>query len=305
MDLEFHQLDLRYEKLRRRDPRRERQLIASLAEQGQTMPIIVLPADATGRYVVVDGYKRIRAHQRLRLDTVRVTIWELEESEALLLERLMRTAEREGPLEQGWLLVELRTRFGLALEEMSRRFDRSTSWVSRRLALVEELPTEVQEYVRAGAIVAHAAMKCLVPLARANRDDCVRLAAALAGGHASSRQVAELYTGWQAGGRTRELVLADPWLFLRVREEARREEAAAKSPAQLLLDDLGALGGLARRVSRRLGAGLARGLTSEERAEVHRCGAQARRDGDALFARLRKEIPDVRSEHPSRHPEAA
>jgi hypothetical protein len=38
MDLEFHQLDCRYEALRKRDPRKERQLLASLAEHGQLLP---------------------------------------------------------------------------------------------------------------------------------------------------------------------------------------------------------------------------------------------------------------------------
>ena len=47
------------------------------------------------------------------------------------------------------------------------RFDKSESWVSRRLALVSELPEPVQELVRSGGLPAHAAMKHLVPLARA------------------------------------------------------------------------------------------------------------------------------------------
>jgi hypothetical protein len=46
--------------------------------------------------------------------------------------------------------------------------DRSVSWVSRRLGLVTDLPPAVQEQVRLSAIGAHAAMKYLVPLARAN-----------------------------------------------------------------------------------------------------------------------------------------
>ena len=131
MELELGQLELRYERLRRRDPRRERQLVASLAEMGQLLPIVVLAADGAGRHVVVDGYKRVRALGRLRRDTVRATVWELEETEALLLERLMRTAEREGPLEQGWLLCELRTRFGLGLEERHGRLDDHCRGTSR------------------------------------------------------------------------------------------------------------------------------------------------------------------------------
>ena len=41
-DLEFHQLDLRYEGLRVRRPERERRLLASLAERGQQVPIVVI-----------------------------------------------------------------------------------------------------------------------------------------------------------------------------------------------------------------------------------------------------------------------
>ncbi len=42
MQLEFHQLDLRWEHLRVREPRRQRQLLASLAESGQQTHIVVV-----------------------------------------------------------------------------------------------------------------------------------------------------------------------------------------------------------------------------------------------------------------------
>ena len=58
-------------------------------------------------------------------------------------------------------------RFGYSLEELARRFDRSVSWVSRRLALVELLPEAIQQQVREGKIAAQVAMKYLVPVARA------------------------------------------------------------------------------------------------------------------------------------------
>ena len=120
------------------------------------------------RPILLDGYKRVRALERLGRDTVHATEWMLPEPEALLLERLMRTAEGESALEQGWLLRELSERFGLASTEIAKRFDKSPSWVSRRLALVRELPELIQERVRTGHLVAHAAMKHFVPLARAS-----------------------------------------------------------------------------------------------------------------------------------------
>jgi len=173
MELELHQLDLRYAALRRRDRRRERTLLSSLSELGQQAPVVVVEG-TEGRHVLVDGFKRVRALQSLHRDTVNAVAWALAEPEALLLERLMRTAEGESALEQGWLLRELRERFGLSTGELARRFDKSMSWVSRRLALVVELPEAVQELVRNGELAAHAAMKHLVPLARANTEECLQ-----------------------------------------------------------------------------------------------------------------------------------
>ena len=60
MQLEFHQLDRRWEHLRVRHPARQRRLLASLAEAGQQTPIVVVAVEGQAdRYVVIDGYKRI------------------------------------------------------------------------------------------------------------------------------------------------------------------------------------------------------------------------------------------------------
>lgn len=54
MELEFHQLDMRYEQLRVRRPEREKRLLASLAERGQQVPIIVIPlAGEPNRFLVI------------------------------------------------------------------------------------------------------------------------------------------------------------------------------------------------------------------------------------------------------------
>jgi ParB family transcriptional regulator, chromosome partitioning protein len=82
---------------------------------------------------------------------------------------------------------------------MGRRFARSASWVSRRLALVAELPETIQEHVRRGELPAHAAMKHLVPLARANLEACERLVAAIAGKGLTNRQIGQLYAAWCDG----------------------------------------------------------------------------------------------------------
>jgi hypothetical protein len=88
----------------------------------------------------------------------------MSEAEALLLGRTLRSSPQESALEQGWLLPEMEQRFGYSLEQLARRFDRSMSWVSRRLALVELLPESIQQQVCEATLGAQLAMKYLVPV---------------------------------------------------------------------------------------------------------------------------------------------
>jgi ParB family chromosome partitioning protein len=149
MQLEFHQLDRCWEHLRVRHPARQRRLLASLAESGQQSPIVVVAAEGEAdRYIVIDGYKRIAALEQLGRDAVEAVVWPMSEAAAVLLDRSLRLSEHETALEVGWLLAEMEKRFGYSLDELACRFDRSVSWVSRRMALVELLPEAIQQQVR-------------------------------------------------------------------------------------------------------------------------------------------------------------
>ena len=309
MELEFAQLDLRYEGLRARRPERERRLLASLAEAGQQVPVVVVPpseGEAPGRHVLVDGYKRVRALRQLKHDTVTAFVWTLGEAEALLLDRLMRTGETDTALEQGWLLVELAHRFGLSLEELARRFDRSKSWVSRRLGLVAELPATVQEPVRRGELPADAAARYLVPLARANRADCERLVTGIAGRRLSSREVGALYAAYRDGNRTtRERLLADPFLFLRARPDASGRSPATRSPVQQLQEQFERMGQGARGALRLVRERVVERLLPEEQAEASASLWQAEEAVQQLLRLLPEELRrDARREATDGHPGA-
>jgi ParB/RepB/Spo0J family partition protein len=298
--LELHQLDLRYEKLRTHKPEAERKLVGSLAAIGQQVPVVVVRGEGPERFVLVDGYKRVRALRRLGQDLVDVTCWDLGEAEALVLDRLMRTGEGATALEQGWLLHELAGRFELSLDDLGRRFARSTSWVSRRLALVDELPAAIQEHVQRGELPAHAAMKHLVPLARANADACERLVAAIAGKGLTTREIGQLYAAWRDGlPAIRERVLTAPLLFLKARHAVG---ATPDDEGRLLMDDLDMVAAVARRARRRLRHGAFRCLLPPERQEVTRLGAAAHDEMQRLAERLREEEHDARPGAPARDP---
>ena len=178
----------------------------------------------------------------------------MSEAEALLLDRSMRFSPQESALEQGWLLSEMEQRFGYSLEELARRFDRSVSWVSRRLALVELLPETLQQQVREGTLGAQLAMKYLVPVARVNGEDCLRMAAVFLQHRCDTRQAGQLYAAWRDGSRVvRERILAEPGLFLKT----QRQPPATRPAATGLEHDLEMAVAILRRAGR-----LARGSRS-------------------------------------------
>ncbi len=284
MQLEFHQLDRRWEHLRVHRPDRQRRLLASLAAAGQQTPIVVVAlAGEPVRYLVIDGYQRVAALEQLGRDTVEVVVWPLAEPEALVLDRSLRMGERESALEEGWLLAELERRFGYGLDELARCFDRTVSWVSRRLALVELLPETVQQQVRAGAICAHVAMKYLVPMARANAEECQQMAAALAAHRFSTRQAGQLYAAWRAASPSvRRRIVEQPRLFLKTQQPP-------PAPASTeLLRDLEMVAAITRRAGRRL-AGAAAVMDSAECTAV-------RHTIDHAIAQLRRLAAKIRME---------
>src|SRR5260370_12576685 len=99
MQLEFHQLERRWEHLRVRHPARQRRLLASLADSGQQTPIVVVAADGhADRYVVIDGYKRIAALGQLGRATGEAVVWPLRHAPPLLLSRSLRLSAPPDPL---------------------------------------------------------------------------------------------------------------------------------------------------------------------------------------------------------------
>jgi ParB family transcriptional regulator, chromosome partitioning protein len=286
MQLEFHQLDRRWEHLRVREPHRQRRLLASLADSGQQTPIVVVAAGAPDRYLVIDGYKRVAALEQLGQDTVEATVWAMSEAEAVLLSRSLRFSPQESVLEQGWLLAEMEQRFGFGLDELARRFDRSTSWVSRRLALVELLPEAIQQQVREGKLAAQVAMKYLAPVARVNAEDCTRMAAAFVAHRCDMRQAGQLYTAWRKGTRTvRERILAEPELFLKT----QRQPAVAKPAAVEQVErDLQMALAILHRAGRRLAAAMPE-MTGPQQKQVQGQIENARRELARMAERIGRE----------------
>lgn len=303
MQLEFHQLDRRWEHLRVRHPARQRRLLASLADSGQQTPIVVVAAeDGADRYVVIDGHKRIAALAQLGRDTVEAVVWPMSEAAAVLLERSLRFSEHETALEVGWLLAELERRFSYSLDELARRFDRSVSWVSRRLALVEVLPEAIQQQVREGKILAQVALRFLVPAARQSLGDCQRMAAIFAEHHSDTRESGQLYAAWRNGSPAiRKRILDAPDLFFKTQRQA--QDKAPPGTGAELLRDLEMVVAIMNRAHRRLAGAAATEVEHQQskaaRHQIERIQSQLRRIDEEILSEKKSHVEPSATHHDS------
>lgn len=259
LDLEIRLLDLRYADLRMRDRDREARLAAEVARDDQRSPVLVV--ESSGRPVLIDGFVRVRALQKLGRDTVRAVMLTMGEAEALVLRHRLSAAGSAAAIEDGWLLRELGENHGKSQQEMATDLHRSGSWVSRRLSLVTVLPDSVQDAVRKGQVSANAAEKHLVVLARANRRHCERLVAQLGTHRLTVRDARKLVIAWKVGDATvRERIVEQPLLFLKA-DDAALGETSVDGEDAVLLDDLEAVAGCCRRARKHIRGGAIDRLT--------------------------------------------
>jgi ParB family chromosome partitioning protein len=290
MQLEIAELDLRHASLRIDDRTRTQRLVASMCEAGQQAPVLVVRG-AGERWVLIDGYARVQALRLLARDVVEAVALELPEADALVMGYALDHSRPRSALEDGWLLAELRDGHGLGLLELALKLDRSKSWVSRRLALVQALPPSVQAAVQCGRVVAQIATKFLVPLARANRAQCERLVVALGDERLTVRQAQRLYTAWSTGDtEQRERLVEHPLLFLRADAATRTEgHVPADDEVAAAIGDLGAVAGLCVRARMRL---CKQGIAPAEaqRLPLQRAFVRARQAFGSLSAVLEEEV---------------
>jgi ParB/RepB/Spo0J family partition protein len=228
--------------------------MTSLASEGQQMPVLVVE-NSPDRYVLIDGYRRVEALKLLGRDLVRASVLELSEPEALVWTWTLARGGGRSVVEEAWLLRELHEEHDLPLADLAVRFGRSKSWVSRRMALVRDVPDTVEVSLRNGELSPQAAMKYLVPLARANASQCAELVVNLRGDSVSVRQMGRLYAAWRAGDEEqRARIVAHPQMFLLSQEELAKGGPVETEDVwdRVVVRDLKMIAAIGRRVYNRL-----------------------------------------------------
>jgi hypothetical protein len=167
--------------------------------------------------------------------------------------RLLGTTQQRQweAVEQAWIIREIKERFESSLRQIAKGIGRDISWVSRRLALIDDLPDDLLKAVLGGHVSTWAASRIILPLARANRGHAEKLTEQLADKPLSTRDLSTFFEHYQRSDKqTRERMIADPDLFVKAHQrtqEKRSARALADGPEGAWIEDLAMVRNILRR----------------------------------------------------------
>ena len=262
--LALAEIDRRYGVLRLAAPPLLRQLRGSVQREGIRHPIVVSCAVEGERWVLVDGFKRVRVAEDLGLQEVWAQVVKLDGTQATAAIVKCNQA-RPGlcEIEEAWIVRSLIREQGLRQVQVGDLLGRDKSWVCRRLRLAEALEPALQDDVRLGLLSATAARE----LARLPRGNQSRAAGAVRDHQLTSRQSAQLIERLRATTdpiAVRE-VLADPLRYLTAEvASASRRDPRLSEGGNRLRGLLVSFGGLSDQLTRSLCRDAPAGLRAAE-----------------------------------------
>lgn len=127
------------------------ELAASIKEHGLVQPVIVRPVDS-GKYELVVGERRLRACQKLMLETIPAIVKELSNQQMMeiaLIENLQR--QDLNPVEEATAYKRLMEEFHLTQEQVAQRLSKSRSLIANMVRILN-LPSPILEQVAKGQL---------------------------------------------------------------------------------------------------------------------------------------------------------
>lgn len=287
-EVDLGSLELRYAHSRVAKPKLLDMITNSIERFGQISPVLAIPQEK--RLVLIDGYLRLQAVKRLGRDTIRVDIHEISEQHALF-HLLGGTQQRQWEsVEQAWIIRDLKERFGCSLREIARGIGYDTSWVARRLSLIDGLPEDILRSVCTGKVSTYAATRVLVPLARANTDHAAKLVSHLVHHPLSTRELSGFFKHYESSNKqTRERMISDPSLFVKAtktKQDHTTADVLHEGPEGAWIRDLAIVTNVLRRMVRRLPTVIYPGQDESDRSRLVRGFTEAH----SIIAQIDKKI---------------
>jgi len=128
------------------------ELADSIRENGILQPLIVTPAEGSGKYILIAGERRLVAAGLAGMDAVPVIVREASEQQRLelaLIENVQRT--NLTPLEAAEAFRQLADDFNLSHEQIAQKLGKSRVSITNTLRLLK-LPDEVRQALSKGNI---------------------------------------------------------------------------------------------------------------------------------------------------------
>ena len=216
--IEIAHLHLRYEHTRIGHAAAVLRMADSLSRYGQQMPVLVVK-DSDFGHVLIDGYLRVKALQRMGVDLVTARLWPQAESDALVYMMVKMQQRTWDVYEQAAVIKELHCAHQISVGRIAQLLGKHKSWVSRRLRLLETLDDQMIALICDGTISSWSAQRILTPMARANPAHAKCVAAALKKEKISTRRLALFFEHYKKSNRKiRQNMVTDPHLFLKALE---------------------------------------------------------------------------------------
>ena len=219
-------IDRRFAALRLISPVALRRLRGSIEREGIRHPVLVSSAVESQRWVLLDGFKRVRVAEELALASLwaRAVAFDAAQSKAAIV-HCNQGQPGLSEVEEAWIVRALCREHRLTQASVGQLLGRDKSWVCRRLQLAEALDATLQDDLRLGLLSATAARE----LARLPRGNQRPAAQAVRDHQLTSRQTARLVQRLEASTdpAARHAVLADPLRYVAAeRPSGPRAEAA-------------------------------------------------------------------------------
>lgn len=202
MTLEMGVINLKYEKMRLRDERREEILLSRVAQRGLEEPLEGIVSAAGNEAILLDGFKRFRCAKRLNLGVVPWSTIGDSEADGITSLLVRSNNYTLHILEQARLVDELKQRFQLTVGEIATRLSRSVSWVSVRIGLLTEMSPKIREIIFSGKFPARTYLYTVRHFTRVKRissREVEEFIEACAGRKLTTRQLEILARGYFEG----------------------------------------------------------------------------------------------------------
>jgi hypothetical protein len=199
-NVEILSFDLRYESYRMKQPSAEKALLRSIIECGIRDPLEGV--DTKDGRILLNGFKRYRCAKKVGIGIV--PYMSLSNDEAMGIINLIRLSNSKSLsiLEQAKLIDDLKNIHNLSVMEIAQELERSKSWVSMRIGILNEMSDFMQAKLFNGEFPVYSYMYTLRQFIRMNyakADDLDEFVRAVSGKNLSVRNIEWLAHGYFKG----------------------------------------------------------------------------------------------------------